>query len=85
VSEPSATKAWLVPLWRRAIVEARIRLVEPDLLEAQRRTLWQSIDCRELLIKLVAADYQAELEQIDREIEDELRATANRGCEFRAV
>ena len=74
VSEPSATKEWLVPLWRRAIVEARIRLVEPDLSEAQRRYLWESIDCRELLIKLVAADYQAELEQIEREIEDELRA-----------
>ncbi len=74
MSEPSATKEWLVPLWRRAIVEARIRLVEPDLSEAQRRYLWESIDCRELLIKLVAADYQAELEQIEREIEDELRA-----------
>jgi hypothetical protein len=73
VSEPSAAKAWLVPLWRRAIVEARIRLVEPDLTEAQRRRLWESIDCRELLIKLVAADFEAELEQIDREIEDELR------------
>jgi hypothetical protein len=74
VSKPSAAKAWLVPLWRRAIVEARIRLVEPDLTEAQRRHLWDAIDSRELLIKLVAADFEAELEQIDREIEDELRA-----------
>jgi hypothetical protein len=74
VSKPSAAKTWLVPLWRRAIVEARIRLVEPDLTEAQRRRLWESIDSRELLIKLVAADFEAELEQIDREIEDELRA-----------
>jgi hypothetical protein len=73
VSKPSAAKAWLVPLWRRAIVEARIRLVEPDLTEAQRRRLWEAIDSRELLIKLVAADFEAELEQIDREIEDELR------------
>jgi hypothetical protein len=74
VSRPSAAKDWLVPLWRRAIVEARIKLVEPDITEAQRRRLWESIDCRELLIKLVAADFEAELEQIDREIEDELRA-----------
>ena len=66
VSKPSAAKAWLVPLWRRAIVEARIKLIEPDLAEAQRRYLWESIDCRELLIKLVAPDYEAEMEQIDR-------------------
>jgi hypothetical protein len=44
------------------------------LTEAQRRQLWEAIDSRELLIKLVAADFEAELEQIDREIEDELRA-----------
>jgi hypothetical protein len=74
VSKSSAAKDWLVPLWRRAVVEARIKLVEPDLSEAQRRYLWELIDCRELLIKLVAIDYEAEMEQIDREIEDELRA-----------
>ncbi len=74
MSKSSAAKDWLVPLWRRAVVEARIKLVEPDLSEAQRRYLWELIDCRELLIKLVAIDYEAEMEQIDREIEDELRA-----------
>jgi hypothetical protein len=73
VSKHSDTKEWLVPLWRRTIVEARIKLVEPDLSEAQRRYLWESIDCRELLLRLVATDFDAELEQIDREIEDELR------------
>lgn len=67
------TKEWLLPLWRRAIVEARIKLVEPGLSEAQERYLWESINCRELLLRLVATDYDAELEQIDREIEDELR------------
>jgi hypothetical protein len=76
VSKPSEAKEWLVPLWRRAIVEARIKLVEPTLTDAQRAYLWEAIDSRELLIKLVAADYEAELEQIDREIEDELRNTA---------
>jgi len=39
VSKSSAAKDWLVPLWRRAVVEARIKLVEPDLSEAQRRYL----------------------------------------------
>ena len=73
MSNHSDTKEWLVPLWRRAIVEARIKLVEPDLSEAQRRHIWESIDYRELLLRLVAADYNAELEQIDREIENELR------------
>ena len=75
VSKFSETKEWLVPLWRRAIVEARIQLVEPDLTEAQRRYLWESIDSRELLLRLVATDYEAELERIDREIEAELRKT----------
>jgi hypothetical protein len=73
VSKFFDTKEWLLPLWRRAIVEARIKLVEPGLSEAQERYLWESINCRELLLRLVATDYDAELEQIDREIEDELR------------
>jgi hypothetical protein len=73
VSKPSAANEWLVPLWRRDIVQARIRLVEPGLSEAECRYLWESIDCRELLLKLVATDFEAELEQIDRAIEDELR------------
>ena len=73
MSKPSAAEAWLVPLWRRAIVEARIQLVEPGLTAAQQRALWEAVDGRELLIKLVAADFEAEMEQIDREIEDELR------------
>ena len=73
MSNRSATKAWLVPLWRRAIVEARIKLVEPGLSEAQLHYLWENIDTREMLVKLVAIDYEAELEQIDREIEDKLR------------
>jgi len=62
-----------VPLWRRAIVDARIQLVEPGLSEGQRRYLWESIECRELLLKLVATDFGAELEQIDRDIESQLR------------
>ena len=60
-------------LWRRAIVHARIKLTSNDLSPAQRDYLWQSIDCREGLIRLIAKDFEAELELIDREIEAELR------------
>lgn len=73
MSKLTDTKEWLVPLWRRDIVEARIKLIEPNLSEAQRHYLWESIDAREMLIKLVATNFKAELEQIDREIEDEFR------------
>src|SRR5687767_6142550 len=77
VSEHRATDRLLVSLWRRAIVHARIRLASDDLTPAQRDYLWQSVDCREWLIKLVAHDFAAELEQIDREIEQELRPARN--------
>jgi hypothetical protein len=60
-------------LWRRAIVHARIRLASDALSPQQQRELWQAVDCREWFIKMVARDFEAELEQIDREIEDALR------------
>ena len=37
------------------------------------RTLRRSIDCREWFIKMVADDYRAEMEIIDRMLEAELR------------
>jgi hypothetical protein len=79
VSNPSATNEWLAPLWRQEIVQARIKLIEPGLSEATRQRLWERIDCRESLLKLVATDYEAELEQIDRAIENELRVRPSSG------
>lgn len=71
------TEHYPIALWRRAIVAARIKLVSDDLTPAERHELWQSIDCREWFIKVVASDFAAELEQIDREIEAALRPGAN--------
>ena len=36
-------------------------------------SIWYGIDCREWFIKMVADDYRAEMEIIDRMIETELR------------
>jgi hypothetical protein len=59
--------------WRREIVQARIRLADNDLSRAQEAELWQVVDCREWCLRMVVEDFPAELERIDREIEDELR------------
>lgn len=64
---------FLVALWRRDIVKARIRLVSEKLPEQRQESLWQGIDCREWFIKMVADDFRAEMEVIDRMIEVELR------------
>jgi len=59
--------------WRREIVRARIKLAEAALSSQQQRELWCVVDCREFCIKLSGADFEAELEQIDRELEQALR------------
>lgn len=59
--------------WRREIVRARIKLADDGLTYAQRRELWQVVDCREWCLRMLVADFPAELERIDREIEHELR------------
>ena len=59
--------------WRREIVKARIELADEALSNARRAELWQVVDCCEWSLKLLAADFAAELERIDREIEDALR------------
>ena len=64
---------FLVALWRRDIVKARIRLVSEPLPAQRQETLWHGIDCREWFIKMVADDFHAEMETIDRMIEAELR------------
>ena len=58
--------------WRREIVQARIRLADNDLTNAQRTELWRIVDYREWCLKMLVQDFPAELEQIDREIESEL-------------
>lgn len=59
--------------WRREIVQARIKLAEQNISRMQRSELWQIVDCREWCLKMLVADFPQELEQIDREIEHELR------------
>jgi len=59
--------------WRREIVQARIRLADDSLSDTQRTELWRIVDYREWRLKMLVADFPAELERIDREIEDELR------------
>jgi hypothetical protein len=59
--------------WRREIVQARIKLVDESLNRAQRAELWQIVDVREWCLKMLVPDFSAELERIDREIEDALR------------
>jgi hypothetical protein len=60
-------------LWRRDIVQARIKLADRGLSRTQRAELWRIVDCRELSLKLMVADFDSELERIDREIESEQR------------
>lgn len=59
--------------WRREIVQARIRLADDNLSRNQRTELWRIVDYREWCLKMMVADFAAELEKIDREIEHELR------------
>lgn len=59
--------------WRRDIVQARIKLAERGLSQAQRAELWQIVDVREWCLKMLVADFPEELERIDREIEHEFR------------
>ena len=59
--------------WRRDIVDARIRLAESPLPAELERELWTIVDCREACIKLSGADFDAEMERVDREMEAALR------------
>jgi hypothetical protein len=57
---------------RREVVDARIRLATDRSLSDERRVaLWTLIDNREWFLKMLAKDYSAELERIDRELEME--------------
>ena len=59
--------------WRREIVRARIELACLPLTDQQQNDLWLTVDCREWFIKMTAASFEEELEQIDRDIEAKLR------------
>jgi hypothetical protein len=57
---------------RREVVAARIKLATDRSLTDERRVaLWTLIDSREWFLKMVAKNYAAELERIDRELEVE--------------
>jgi hypothetical protein len=59
--------------WRREIVAARIALADARVSAAREAELWQIVDRCELSLKMLVTDFDAELERIDREIEDRLR------------
>ena len=59
--------------WRREIIKARIKLAEIPLSPQPERELWTIVDCRKACIKLSGADFDAEMERVDGEIEAALR------------
>ena len=59
--------------WRREIVQARIKLADERLSAAQRAERWRIVDHREDCLRMTVRAFTAELERIDREIEDGLR------------
>jgi hypothetical protein len=75
---PYATKK-TIAAWRREIVLARIRLANDNLSTETVRELWAIVDCREACLKLSGADFQAEMELVDREIELELTPRRHAG------
>jgi hypothetical protein len=63
----------LIAMCREHIVDARMKLSTNRMLtDGQRNDLWLLIDSREWFIRMVAKNYNAELEQIDRGLEAEL-------------
>ena len=63
----------LIAVCRKDIAAARLKLgTNRALSDAQRSELWHLVDSHEWFIRMVAKDYAAELEMIDRELEAEL-------------
>ena len=58
-------------VWRREIVDYRLRITE-DLAPEIIRGYWAIIDVIEACIKLSGADYEAQMELVDRDIEERL-------------
>lgn len=69
----TATLDDLVASWRHEIVITRLKLASDRLSRTEERSLWDIVDARELFIRIVALDFEAEMEKVDREIEDALR------------
>lgn len=63
----------LVANWRREIVETRIKLASGRLSHVEERLLWQIVDARERFIGIVSKNFEAEMEKVDRALEDALR------------
>ena len=62
----------LIERGRSEVVAARIKLAtDRSLTDERRAALWTLVDSREWFLKMVAEDYSAELERIDRELEME--------------
>ena len=63
----------LIAFRRKDIAAARLKLgTSRTLSDAQRSELWLLVDSHEWFIRMVAKDYAAELERIDRELEAQL-------------
>ena len=63
--------------WRRDIVDARIKLAD-ELPANLQRYYWTIVDCRETCIRLSDANFEEQLELIDREIEARLTPPSRR-------
>lgn len=64
----------LLAFYRSDIVTARLLLATKNYRTLEQQAeLWQLIDAGELLLKVLAEDYEWQLEQIDRELELELQ------------
>ena len=73
MSEISYSCDSFIATFRQDIVNARIKLASPNLSPEQQRELWQIVECHEWFIKMLTPTYEAELEQIDRDLEVALR------------
>ena len=63
----------ILALCRKDILTARIKLATTrDLSDDVRAGLWHIIDAREWFLRLVAKDYDAELANIERQLEADL-------------
>lgn len=64
----------LLGFYRDDIVTARLLLTTKNYSTVEQQAeLWQLIDSGELFLKMLAEDYEWQLEQIDRELELELQ------------
>jgi hypothetical protein len=72
-SVPTNDTETFIAIARQQIVHARIRLASGSLTSAEEADLWHVVDGIEAIIKMRARSFEAELEQIDRELEQHFR------------